>query len=85
MRYGKHWESEKTEMEMASIRPSRTGSAHLSLLSVLGDGTSRIGRGHLSMKIGEKTQDRLGWLLVILLLAILLFIIGGGMMVATEF
>jgi len=37
------------------------------------------------MKISEKTQDRLGWLLTIFLLAILFFIILGGMMVATEF
>lgn len=37
------------------------------------------------MKLSEKTQDRLGWLLVVFLLGILLFIILGGMMVATEF
>jgi hypothetical protein len=37
------------------------------------------------MKISEKTQDRIGSLLVVFLLGILLFIILGGMMVATEF
>jgi len=72
-------------MALASIWPNHTRPPGLSFLSVLGDGASRIGRRPLSMKIGEKTQDRLGWLLTIFLLAILFFIILGGMMVATEF
>ena len=85
MLYGKHWESQMIEMAMASIRPNGSRSARLSLLAILGDGTSRIGRGPLSMKISEKTMDRIGILLGILGLLYLLMIFLLGAIAATEF
>ena len=82
---GKLWESEKAEMEMDSNRPNHTRCARLSLLYLLGDGTSRIGRRPLSMKISKKTEKILTILLGILLFGTLLFILIFGAMVATEF
>ena len=49
MLYGKHWESERTEMEMDSIRPNDSRFARFSLPFPVWDGASRIGRRRLSL------------------------------------